>query len=410
VKVLIVSQYFWPENFRINDLAVSLKQKGHEVEVLTGHPNYPGGQWFAGYSMFSHRLEEWEGVQVHRVPMFRRYNSRGIRLVLNYLSYAMSASLWGPFFLFRKKFDLIFVYEPSPVTVGIPAIILSWIKRAPIFFWVQDLWPESLLSTGAVKSPFVLKMVRLLVQWIYNSSKLVLIQSRNFRDKLAYFSLPERKIRYFPNSAEDLYVPLEKEKTPMPPALSTVPPGTWLMFAGNLGVAQDIPTILGAAKNLPPESDVQFIILGEGREKKNLENLISQYQLKRRVHLLGGYPMKQMPQFFAWADAMLVTLKKDPVFEVTIPGKVQSYLACGKPIIAALDGEGAKVILEAQAGMVGPSGDIETMSTQIQRFVQISSAEKAAMGLRSRKYFEAHFSKSHLIENLENWYKEVSLG
>lgn len=407
MRILIVTQYFWPESFRINDLALGLKERGHSVTVLTGQPNYPGGDFFPGYGGFQRSREDFHGVDVIRVPLVRRGRGRGVRLALNYLSFAVSASALG---LLRCKgaFDLIFVYEPSPVTVGIPALALKKAKGAPLFFWVQDLWPESLTATGAVRSALILGLVEKLVRFIYAGCDKILVQSKAFFDPITKLGVPEGRIAYFPNSAEFLYQPVSVEDDA--PELSRLPQGFRVMFAGNIGAAQDFETILGAAERLATHTDIHWVILGDGRLAPWVAEQVKHRGLSGNVHLLGQHPVDAMPRYFALADTMLVTLKRDPIFSVTIPAKVQSYLACAKPIVAGLDGEGARVIAESGAGFAAPAEDPAALAEAVLRAYRLSREERAEMGRRGRAYFAHHFEREMLLDRLEAWMNDQAMG
>ena len=333
MKILIVSQYFWPENFRINDLAIGLQEKGHHVTVLTGQPNYPTGKFFPGYGFWKKRREDYQGIDVRRVPLVARGNGGAWRLMGNYFSFALFACLLGPV-MCRGKVDRILVYEPSPITVGLPALLLKKVKRAPLFFWVQDLWPDSLSATGAIRSAWILKLVEYLVRVIYCGCDRILVQSRAFCLPIVNLGITPDRILYFPNSAEKLYHPVvlqpnAKEHTQMPN-------GFRVMFAGNIGKAQDFETILGAAEHTQSHPDIHWVILGDGRMFSWVGDQVKRRGLTKTVHLLGRHPVEAMPRYFSLANVMLVTLRRDPIFALTIPAKVQSYLACAKPLIAAL--------------------------------------------------------------------------
>ena len=216
MKILVVSQYFWPENFRINDLVKEWVARGHEVTVLTGKPNYPDGQVFPEFAREPERFSRYEGARVHRVPMLAR-SQGAMRLILNYLSFVIGGCLWGPWLLRGLRADVIFVYEPSPITVGIPAILLGRLKRAPVVLWVLDLWPETLAAVGAVRSPIVLRMVGHLVSFIYNRCALVLGQSRAFIDSIGHYCRDRSKVRYFPSWAESLFLHADGGRAPEVP-------------------------------------------------------------------------------------------------------------------------------------------------------------------------------------------------
>lgn len=407
MKVLIVSQYYWPENFRINQLAADLVRAGDEVTVLTGLPNYPAGSWTQGYGWRGPYTESREGVRIVRAPLIPRGPGGGLRLAFNYLSFALSASVVG-LLRCRERYDAIFVHEPSPITVGIPSSVLGWARRAPVLFWVLDLWPESLVSTGAVRSPRVLRAVEGLVRWIYRRCALVLGQSPAFLPELENMGVPSARTRYFPASAEDLYQPLARAgDTPEARLIAKcVPQGFRLMFAGNVGEAQDFETILGAAEILRDRHDLQWVIVGDGRRRAWVEAEVARRGLSRTVHLLGQHPLETMPAFFAQADAMLVTLKARPNFAKTIPAKIQSYLACAKPVIGSTGGTGAQVIAEAGAGLNAEPERPAELAARVSEMAAMSDEQRAALGLRGRRYFEAHFDNAVLVARLREWMRE----
>lgn len=404
LRILIVSQYFWPESFRINDLALALQERGYEVTVLTGLPNYPSGRLFEGYNWWKKRHDNFKGISVCRVPLFLRRKGKGWQLALNYLSFVLFGCLLGPWVLRGQDFDAIFVYEPSPVTVGIPAILLRKLKQAPMLFWVQDLWPDSLFATGAIKSRFILSLIRRMVRWIYRHCDMIPVQSRGFIEPVTRIGGTREKIGYFPNWSEALYQPLQLP--PDAPERCEVPSeGFVVMFAGNLGVAQSLETILDAAETLR-EKSVYWVVLGDGRQRPWMEEQISARGLEK-VCLLGRRPLETMPAYFSLADAMLVTLRTDPVMMATIPGKIQSYLACARPILGALDGEGAKVIQESGAGFAVASGDAQGLAAAVLKMSEMGEVERQAMGDAAAAYYQKNFDRERLLGQLEGWLKAL---
>lgn len=396
MNILIVTQYFWPENFRINDLATGLADRGHRVTVLTGKPNYPDGKFAPGYGWLSRSRESYGKVGVVRVPLVPRGSGHGLRLVLNYVSFALTGALLGPLRCGRDH-DVILVYEPSPVTVGLPALAMKTVTGAPVLFWVQDLWPESLSATGAVTSRWVLGAVERLVRFIYARCARILVQSRAFIAPIRALGVATDRIDYYPNSAEAFYRPVPASADSLPAPL---PEGFRLMFAGNIGAAQGFDTLLGAAERLRGHGDIHWIVLGEGRQLAWVRAEIARRGLQATVHLLGRHPPESMPYWFAHADAMLVTLRGEPIFAYTIPAKVQSYMACGRPIVACLDGEGARVVSEAGAGLVARADDPEALARVTLEMARMPAGERAAMGARGRTYFETHFERDRLIDRL----------
>ena len=403
MRILIVTQYFWPESFRINDLALGLRDRGHEVTVLTGLPNYPSGRLFPGYSLFSHS-DNFEGIPVARSPLITRGKSKGLRLALNYLSFALGASLLGPWRC-RSSVDAIFVFEPSPIIVGWPAMVMKWWKGAPILFWVQDLWPESLSATGTLKSGWGLGLIDRIVRHIYRHCDRVLIQSPGFREPIERQAVAPSKIVEFPNWAEALYQPLELPESA--PERAEMPQGFRLLFAGNIGTSQSFPTILRAAELCRDEPEIKWVILGDGREKGWLEEQVRSRGLSECVSLLGHRPAEAMPRYFAAADALLITLKDSPAFARVIPSKLQSYLACGKPILGALGGDGANVILQANAGLVVPAEDAEGLAAAARRLLHGSQLERERWGRNGFDYYRKHFERERLLDRLEQILRET---
>lgn len=408
MKILIISQYFWPENFRINDLAVGLVEGGHKVTVFTGIPNYPDGNFFPGYNFFGKWRQDYCGVNVIRVPLLPRGKATGFRLAVNYLSFMISACMFAPF-LCRGKFDVIFVCQLSPATVGVPAVLLKKIKKIPVFFWIQDLWPESLSATGAIRSLWIISGVRILMRFIYKHCDKILVQSSAFIPVIKQQNIEPHRIDYFPNSVEKIYKPVVVEQSDLK-NLKALPSGFRIMFAGNIGAAQDFETILSAAAKLQQYKDINWIILGDGRARNWVEDQVEKRGLADCVYLLGRCPMETMPLYFSLADVMLVTLKREPIFALTIPAKIQSYMACGRPIIAALDGEGARQIRESGTGITCPAEDVDGLVAATQKLYLMPKSERDAMGRRGMKYCEANFEREMLIGKLEGWINELCLS
>ena len=395
MKILVVSQYFYPENFRINDLVFSLKDRGHEVTVLTAKPNYSKTHFFEGYGWKSPDFETIKGVPVYRSNLFSRKNGGGLRLFLNYFSFAFLATL--KLRKIKGSFDTIFVYEPSPITVGIPAVFAKRRFKAPIYFWAQDLWPESLVAAGGVKNRFVLSFFNSLTKWIYSHCRKVLVQSPGFTDYILNQGVPKDKIIFYPNPTEAFYKPIQDVKEYQEFFEKEY---FNIIFAGNIGEAQSFHTIIEAVhllKNLP----VKFVILGDGRYKETAISLIKDKGLEFHFNFLGSFPATEMPKFFSHSDALLVSLKKDKIFSLTIPAKIQSYLACGKPIIASIDGEGAKIVSDAKCGVTSPAEDSIALSNIIKELISFDKSTLIEMGNNGRAYYEKKFDRDYLLEKLE---------
>lgn len=400
MRILIITQYFWPENFKINDLVLGLKERGHEVTVLAGIPNYPQGKFFTGYSFWKDNDEVWNGIKIYRSKMFPRGDG-GFMMMLNYFSFMVFASFKVLFI--KEKFDTIFVYQPSPITVGIPAIVAGKKMKLPFYFWVQDLWPESLTAAGGITNKYVLSLFNQITKFIYRKAKVILVPSKGFIDYIEKQGDFLNKIVYYPNTAEKFYRPL----TPESNYLSKLPEGFKLIFAGNLGEAQGISTLIDAAKIVKDRGvDVKWVFLGDGRQKEHYISEIKNKQLDDNFYFLGSFPSETMPCFFACADALIVSLKKDKIFTLTIPSKVQSYLASGKPILASLEGEGAKVVEESLAGFVSPPEDAKMFAENVIKFYNLPTDDKDRMKKNAIKYFQNEFEREMLIERLLDLFKK----
>jgi glycosyltransferase involved in cell wall biosynthesis len=402
LRILVVTQYFHPEPFRINDLVVGWRDRGHEVTVLTGMPNYPEGRFYPGYDGLGPAEERFEGLRVVRVPLVSRGRARNWRLALNYLSFAFFASLLGPLRC-RGRFDLVFVFEPSPITVGLPALLMGAIKRAPVMLWIQDLWPDTLEAMGLRGA--ALSAGAAVADFVHRRCDVLLVQSRAFTPCLLARKVPAARVRYLPNWAEELYRVRDAVAGDDP--LSRFK-GFRILFAGNIGSAQSFDTILSAAERLRDRLDIHWLIVGDGLMRDAVAADIEARGLGATVHLLGRHPPTAMPSFFRAADALLVTLRLDPVFALTIPSKIQSYLAAGKPIIGALDGEGARIIGESGGGMTCAAGDFAALADLALRMAQLPPDARAAMGARGLDYFGEHFERNRLLDRLEGWMHELT--
>lgn len=399
MRLLVVTQYFWPENFRINDLVSELVKRGHHVTVLTGRPNYPEGKVFPDFAANPNAYKEFNGVKIIRVPMLSR-GTGSLRLALNYLSFALSSSLMAPFFLRGMQFDVIFAYQLSPVTVGIPAALMRAIKKAPLIFWVLDLWPETIEALNITRSKLILQILRMLVRYIYKHCDLILTQSKSFIPKIRQYAGDSAHIEYFPSWSDVIF---SGEEMGAAPEILSDPKNFNIMFTGNIGEAQDFPAIIEAAAILKNHENIRWLIVGGGREEKWVRDEIQKQGLNHCFILLGRFPIERMPSFLMHADALLVSLKKDPIFSMTIPGKLQSYLAAGIPILAMLDGEGSKIIESSGAGIACPSGDYRALAECALHISQLSLEERRAMGERAAAISSSEFDRDKLIGNLEKW-------
>lgn len=403
MNVLIVSQYFWPESFRINEVVHDLQKSGHVVEVLTGKPNYPEGVIYKGYDSLKPMTEIWHGIPVYRIPMIARGRNNKLKLVLNYLSFVFSGLIFAPFILRKKRFDVIFVYAPSPIFQVIPASFLGWLKKIPVVLWVQDLWPQSVSATGHIKSRTILKLLEKAVSFAYQHTDLILAQSEAFIMPVKRLCPPSVPVKYLPNSVDDSFLLPEVIHNI---SLDSLKSGFNVMFAGNIGSAQAIETIVDAAEILATHDQIKFVMLGRGSKLNWLTLEISKRNLNNII-IGGQYPIEDMPTILRQASILLVTLSKQQIFALTIPSKIQAYLASGKPIIACLDGEGARIIKEAGAGVAVPAENVDLLVKAILQLYESNQNDLEKMGLNGQNYFKMHFQHKLVMTSLISYLEEA---
>lgn len=410
MKLLVFSQYFWPETFGINALTKVLGESGHTVTVLTGQPNYPEGTVFPGYKAWKMMSEHYDGVDVLRLPLVPRGKRSVICLAMNYLSFIVSALFFGPQMLRRRSFDAVLVYAPSPLLQALPAILISWYKKAPLVVWVQDLWPESIEATGFVKNKRVLSWVGLLVRFLYRHTDLILVPSRAFIDPVAKLGASLDRIVYFPNACVPESISSVKCGDDVKALGERISREFSIVFAGNLGIAQSLETILDAAERLQESGlPAKIFLVGSGSCSEWLTEQLLQRKLTN-VEMPGRYPPESMGLIYEKATALLVSLRDEPIFAMTIPSKVQSYLAAGRPIIASLNGEGAKIIDEANAGLTCPAGDGDALAAAIEAFFHLDKDCRRELGDNGKLYAERHFSLDNLGLELVQKLERLSLS
>lgn len=389
----MVSQHFWPENFRINELVQALQTTGVVIEVLTGKPNYPRGQIFKGYRAWGCQLENFNGVPVFRIPIVLR--SRGyIQIVINYLSFILSGIIFGVWLLRGRRYDAIFVFATSPILQAIPAIWISWLKKCSIVVWVQDLWPESLSATGYVKNQSTLKMVEFIVKWIYRKSDLLLVQSKAFVPKVKALA-GGTPVIYYPNSFSDK-MPDTPNELPICPEFDCEFP---VLFAGNIGIAQSIEVILEAAVLVSDINDMRFMMIGEGSRRSWMIEQVKARGITN-IDFLGSFPVNAMPYLMAQAKVLLVTLADSEIFRLTVPSKVQAYLAAGRPIVACMNGAGADIIVESKSGIATPAEDANALARSLRLLHNMPESERVQMGANGRQFFEQNFAHEKLVSEL----------
>ena len=396
MKILFISQYFYPENFKGNDIVFDFVKKGYEVTVLTAKPNYPKGSFYKGYSFWNKNTEFINGAKVLRAPIYPRKNGKGINLILNYISFVFF-SYFVCLFKIKGTFDIIFVQQLSPVTMALPGLWLKKKCKSKLYLWVLDLWPESITSASNFKNRFILRLINKLVKYIYNSSDVILVSSEFFRKSIIEKLIDKNKeVIYFPNWAEDIFT----TKPQMNEAIPELPDGFNIVFAGNVGESQDFEAILKAAQ-LTHERNINWVIIGDGRKKKWIENEIQNRNITN-VYLFGRFDLEVMPSFFQKADAMLVSLKNEPIFALTVPAKIQAYMASGNIILGMLSGEGQQIINESKSGFAVDAGDYVGLVEKIMKLKNLNFSQKAELKNNSNNFYLENFNKTKLFDKLEN--------
>lgn len=385
MKILVVCQNYYPEQFRITDICEELVKRGNEVSVITGLPNYPKGQIFDGYKHGKKRDEIINGVKIHRCFTIGRRHGVIFRF-LNYYSFAFSSKRYVK--KLKEKYDVIFVNQLSPVMMANAGIAYKKKTGAKLVLYCLDLWPESLVAGGIKRNSFIYKHFYKVSKKIYNECDKILITSKSFSEYFKDKFGIEGTV-YLPQYAEGIFSSdLCKKQS-----------GEYidLMFAGNIGVMQSVGTIIDAARLTQDIKNLRFHIVGDGSD---LENVKARASGLNNVFFYGKQPLERMPEFYAMADAMLITMKKDPIIAFTLPGKVQTYMAGEKPIIGAIDGETKRVIEEARCGYCGNSEDAENLAANVRKFIE--SADQELLAKNSRRYYDEYFAKDEFFAELKN--------
>ncbi len=397
MKILVVCQYFYPEQFRINAVCFGLVEMGHDVTVLTGLPNYPSGIVHSNYKWGRKRRENINGVEVIRAPLVGRGKGT-FQLSLNYLSFALTASVKALFL--QRDFDVIFVYQLSPITMAIPASRLKKLTGRPMLLYCLDLWPESISAAGIGHESSVYRVLLPMSRSIYKSADRIAVSSRMFEKYFEDTIGFDRSITYLPAYAESLFEGIEPNQDN-----SGI---TNLVFAGNIGEMQSVETIIMAAGELRECNDIKWHIIGSGSALERCKMLAREMELNN-ITFYGQRHISEMPLYYSMADAFLVTLKANRVISYTLPGKVQSYMAAGKPIIGAIDGETRMVIDEADCGLCCAAEDYGSLARIVKDFAQHKD-KHLYYGANARAYYDEHFRKEDFMEKLVKLLKETKEG
>jgi len=395
--ILVISQYFFPEQFRINDICEEWVKRGYKVTVVTGIPNYPQGKFYDGFSVFKQNKQTYRGIEIIRLPIVPRGNN-SLMLALNYASFVVSGFFWQLFTSLKP--DNVFIFEVSPMTQALPGVWMSKRRNIPCYIYVQDLWPENVEIITGIKNKAIINAIGKMVDYIYKNSTGIFTTSRSFVEAIISRGVEKEKVNYWPQYAEDFYVPVEKQDSEEIPNVDNLN----ITFTGNIGQAQGLDILVDAAKILKEDyqvDNVTFNIVGDGRYKEKLKQNITDNEVTDMFHFVGKQKPEKIPDILASSDIAFLSLIKDPLFSKTIPAKLQSYMACGKPILAAADGETSTIILESECGICVPSGDAHALAQGILEYLEMPSEKIAGIGTKARSYYDNNFKKSLLMNEMD---------
>lgn len=402
-RLLVVTQYYYPENFRINDMAAAWAERGYDVTVVAGIPNYPKGRFFKGYGLFSRRRETVRGVRVIRLPLVPRGRNR-LMLALNYLSFAVSGFFWAK--LTRAEADLVFCFEMSPMSMALPAVWYAKRKKLPCLIYMQDLWPESFEEAAGLPSPALTRLIARMAVYIYSRCERIFVTSRSFVEAIRRRGVAADKISFWPQYAEDFYRP--------DAALSALIPAEarfTVAFTGNIGTSQGLAILPETAERLQKKGlAVRFLLVGDGRGMGELKRSIAAHRVGSSFCFVPQQPPEAIPGLLRHADAAFISFADRQLFRMTLPAKLQSYMACGKPILAAAGGETAQVIREAQCGLCSAPEDAQALCANIETMMRMPAEEKARLSRNARAYAVRHYDKRMLMDEIDGVFRACLEG
>ena len=396
--ILVVTQYFYPEPFRINDMCQEWINRGYKVTVLTGLPNYPEGKIYKGYKFGKRRKEIWNGIEIIRIPLIAR-GKNSIRLALNYLSFVVSGWFWKVFT--RLKADLVFSYEVSPMTQVLVGCWYAKRRKIPHYLYVQDLWPENVEIVTGIKSKAILNPISKMVNEIYKKSDLIFATSESFVSEIQKRVFDNKeKVKYWPQYAEEFYKPTNEKIAEL-----VNDDAFKIIFTGNIGQAQGLEILPKVAKILKEKNqNVKFVIVGDGRNKSKLLEDVNNNSVNEFFVFVDRQPAEKIPAYLCSCQAAFVSFMDNELFSKTIPAKLQSYMACGMPIIAVASGETEKIVVDADCGVCTKIGDVESLVNAILDLINNKELEK--FSVNAKTYCDKHFSKKILMDEMDNYIGE----
>jgi glycosyltransferase involved in cell wall biosynthesis len=402
LQVLLLSQWYIPEPSTAHVLGKDLVAHGHLVSAITGFPNYPSGKIYAGYRIRWRQWEQIDGVHVLRLPLYPDHSRSAVRRALNYTSFATSVSLLGPGLC--DSADVMWV-NGSP-TIGIPAWWISLLRRIPFVYNIQDMWGETVRASGMVRDGLAVRLLQELERFTYHRAAAITVVSPGFKRYLIDRGIPRGKIHTIPNwGNEEIYRPICRD--PDFGQLYGLADHFNVIFAGNIGPQQALGVVLQAACLLREMPDIQFVLIGEGIDLPVLKAAVERQGLSN-VRFIAQQPETEMPRFFAWADGLLVHLRNDPLYQITIPSKVLNYMACGHPILCAVVGDGAEVVRAAGAGLLCPPEDPQALAQAVRTLYTMPAAQREALGEAGRESFLQNYTRRVVVERQMQVLQEVA--
>jgi len=397
-KILVVTQHYWPESFRINDLCQGFVEQGHEVEVLCGQPNYPQGQWYPGYGPFKRRKEEHEGVEIRRTFEIKRGNNSYIRIFLNYICFPL-ASLTHMHYLKKQNYDKIFLYQTSPVMMSIAGILLGRKKKIETTMYVLDIWPQNLYSLLNFKSKFIRKILSNVSAWHYKNVTRIITVSNRLRDYMIEdLNIKPENVCFIPQCCEKFY-----ETNILDDELEQRFSGGFnIVFTGNISPLQSFETILKAAEMLKRDgvNDINYIIVGDGMSANWLKEEVCKAELEDNFFFEGFHPASDIPKYTSIADALIACLTKSGLEDFNIPAKVMSYIASGRPVLLSMNGEVRHIIKQAECGYTSEAEDSVGLYNNIKDLYNLTKEDRKKLGENASNYHLENFERNKNLKRM----------
>lgn len=403
-RILVVSQHYWPENFRVTDLCEGLVAQGVQVDVLCGLPNYPMGNLFEGYSYFSPRKQVHNGVQIFRSGEIPRKGNTSIMIFLNYVSWPLFSLFHLPR-LWKKQYDAILCYNTSPVLMSFPAIVYSKLKKVPLTNYVLDIWPENLYSVLPIQNKFLRSVAQTVSNWHYQQADKLIAMSDSLKERLLQISKKSsEQVAVIPQYCEDFYAqPASSEHL-----VAELGNRFYLVFTGNFSPAQSLNTVIEAVCLAKKQglSNLHLLLVGDGMSRNSLEELVQQNNATDFITFYGSVPAQRIPEFCHLADVLVCPLADSPDLGMTIPAKLASYMASGTPILASITGEGAKAVEQANCGIATPAGDATALAQAIQTLYHSSEQTLQQMGQNAFQWYTTHYRRDSLLQQIQQFLLE----